>query len=106
MSILSLYRSPWIGEDSFIFPGQTLTPPTDAAATTTTTTSKPVVFRNDTTPSNDDVKPSSDTDNQFNNITISDDECLGANCTTTARIQDHKAFIPALLGEQIEHNEI
>ena len=95
-----------IGGDRVIFPGQTLTPPTDAAATTTTTTSKPVVFRNDTTPSNDDVKPSSDTDNQFNNITISDDECLGANCTTTARIQDHKAFIPGLLGEQIEHNAI
>ena len=65
-----------------------------------------MVFRDETTPSNDDFKPSSDKDNQFNNITISDEECLGANCTTTARIQDHKAFIPALLGEQIEHNAI
>jgi len=85
-------------EDSFIFPGQTLVPATDATATTTTTTSKPVVFPDTTTPSNDDFKPSSDEDNQFSNITISDDECLVANCTTTAKIQDHKAFIPGLLG--------
>ena len=65
-----------------------------------------MVFPDTTTPSNDDFKPSSDEDNQFSNITISDDECVGANCTTTARIQDHKAFIPGLLGdEQIEYIE-